>query len=84
MMETRYVCSKCGDVCEGNQDDWLIANVPNSTAGEMVIRCPQHITEYAIRKAGGQVRQGVGHVDNGWGVKFKYDVQEARHGRSES
>lgn len=58
-----YVCSVCGDTIEADADneDWLIANALGSTSGEMVIRCPEHITEYAIRKCGGRIetRNGV-------------------------
>lgn len=51
-------------------EDWLLASVPGSASGEMVIRCPEHITEYAIRKAGGHVEDGNGIV-NGWSYEIK-------------
>lgn len=56
--KTIYVCSTCGENTAewGTDEDWLIASVPESKTGEMVIRCPEHITEYAIRKAGGSVK----------------------------
>lgn len=58
-----YVCGKCGDTSEGQDwEEWLIAPLPGSKNGELVIRCPQHITEYAIRKAGGHIEQGRGIV----------------------
>jgi DNA-directed RNA polymerase subunit RPC12/RpoP len=62
-MITVYVCSKCGDNSMNidNIDDWLIASRPNHP-GEMVIRCPDCITEYAIRKAGGHIEDGHGVV----------------------
>ena len=63
-MKTIFVCNKCGETTAmwENVDDWLIAPVPNSPSGEMVIRCPEHITEYAIRKAGGHMSAGKGQV----------------------
>ena len=76
MMNTIYVCDKCGKTSEQWEtlDDWLIASTSTgwpqaNRTGEMVIRCPQHITEYAIRKAGGHIREGVGIV----GV-WEYDI----------
>ncbi|RPJ40118.1 MAG: hypothetical protein EHM35_00500 [Planctomycetaceae bacterium] len=52
-----YVCGKCGRTAdEQHLHGWLIAK---SKSGEdqfngiMVIRCPDHITGYAIRKAEG-------------------------------
>jgi len=71
MEKTIYVCSVCGETTADwdTDDDWLIANVPGSTSGEMVIRCPKHITEYAIRKAGGRVEGGKGIVNN-----WEYDL----------
>lgn len=66
MNATIFVCSKCGETTRRweNTDDWLIANVPDSKTGEMVIRCPLHITEYAIRKAGGHIVEGKGQVEH--------------------
>jgi hypothetical protein len=71
MVDTIYVCSKCRETSEGWQtlDDWLIGAVPGSKCGEMVIRCPRHITRYAIRKAGGYVEHGKGVVQN-WVYEF--------------
>jgi len=58
MATTIYVCDKCGETsADWDIEDWLIAAVPGSTTGEMVIRCPDHITEYAIRKAGGYIEK---------------------------
>ena len=64
---TVYVCSACGETSAaygGNTEDWLIANVP-CKFGEMVIRCPDHVTRYAIRKSGGRIFEGRGQV-GGW------------------
>lgn len=61
-MNIIYVCSKCGESSHlHNLDDWLVASIPGATHGEMVVRCPAHITEYAIRKAGGHIetRDGI-------------------------
>lgn len=54
---TLYVCNRCGRTSdEQHVRDWLIApRVDSAEArveGWMVIRCPQHITEYARRIAG--------------------------------
>ena len=73
-MEPRFVCSKCGETSTGyNLDDWLVASVPESRDGEMVIRCPEHITEYSVRKAGGHIESRahgrVGIVGN-----WEYDL----------
>ena len=52
---TYVVCSKCGRTAENTQNwtrGWLIGthrNAEKAFNGEMVIRCPNHITQYAIR-----------------------------------
>lgn len=50
---TYYKCSKCGRTAdEDHVRGWLIGTAKNPEKaynGEMVIRCPEHITEYAIR-----------------------------------
>ena len=52
-----YVCSTCGKTVEAtpnNTRGWLIGtheNAEKAFHGEMVIRCPKHITNYAIRNA---------------------------------
>jgi DNA-directed RNA polymerase subunit RPC12/RpoP len=52
MDKTIYVCSKCGaKTTNKNERYWLIRSNP-SKSGEMVIRCPDHVTAYAERKAG--------------------------------
>jgi hypothetical protein len=65
---TKWGCSVCGDTATaheaGEQGDWLVASVPGSRCGAMVIRCPKHITKYAIRKAGGHFEQGQGVVNH--------------------
>lgn len=66
METTIYVCAKCGDTSRDidNLDDWLIASRPGKP-GEMVIRCPDCITRYAVRKAGGHIEYGRAVV-RGW------------------
>ena len=62
-MRTFYVCSRCGETSEDhNLEGWLIVSVPYSKSGEMVIRCPEHITRYAIYKAGGRIEAGKGII----------------------
>lgn len=49
-----WVCSKCGRTVEDNPNStrgWLIASHKDAEKqfhGEMVIRCPAHITNYAL------------------------------------
>jgi len=53
MSATWYVCSKCGAKIlsvDPEREHWLIARHKH-IRGRMVIRCPQHITEYALRIA---------------------------------
>ena len=66
MEKTIYVCTECGETTEDwdTDEDWLIAKVPDSTNGEIIVRCPEHITLYAIYRAGGRVENGVGIVNN--------------------
>jgi len=55
LQRTIYVCS----VCHRQSDDlhthgWLLdepKNAEKACQGEMVIRCPEHVTRYAIRLA---------------------------------
>ena len=65
-METICVCSKCGETSARweNTDNWLIASRPGKP-GQVVIRCPDCITRYAVRKAGGYIEDGRGRV-GGW------------------
>ena len=65
MLRTINVCSKCGETTTAweTTDDWLIGS-SKAKAGQMVIRCPQHITRYAIRQAGGHIANGLGIVGN--------------------
>lgn len=52
-----WVCSKCGRTVENTPNatrGWLIDSHKDAEKqfhGEMVIRCPQHITQYAVRCA---------------------------------
>jgi len=54
---TYLVCSKCGHTVEDTPNwtrGWLVGTHKNAVKafnGEMVIRCPQHITQYAIRNS---------------------------------
>ena len=55
MTETFVVCSKCGKTAEYGQAQrtgWLIEQRINAPQGHLIIRCPDHITEYARRQAG--------------------------------
>ena len=55
MIRQVWVCSKCGRTVENTQNatrGWLIGqhkNAAKAAQGEMVIRCPRHITQYARR-----------------------------------
>ncbi len=76
MLNTIYVCSKCGETTADweNTDDWLIGSAklkPGEivSKGEMVIRCPEHVTRYAIYKAGGHLQDGKGIV-NRWAYEL--------------
>lgn len=54
-MNTNIVCSKCGKVEEihkARAAGWLIAQRVDKPEGYLVIRCPEHITDYARRQAG--------------------------------
>jgi DNA-directed RNA polymerase subunit RPC12/RpoP len=56
MSTTKYVCSKCGRTLESQAlgsegQTWLIARRRNTWQGEMIIRCPHHITRYAYQLA---------------------------------
>jgi hypothetical protein len=54
-MLTNVVCSKCGKVAEYEQAQaagWFIHQRVNAPDGHLVIRCPEHVTEYARRIAG--------------------------------
>jgi DNA-directed RNA polymerase subunit RPC12/RpoP len=85
-MDTIYVCSKCGTNSRNvdNLDDWLIAKRPNHP-GELVIRCPDCITVYAVRKAGGKVRGDTATLPDGWECDLTrlYYVQPLGKGRTE-
>ncbi len=54
--KTIYVCSKCGATTDSDHlCGWLVDSraypKEGSKLGEMIIRCPKHITEYAVREA---------------------------------
>ena len=59
MNRTVFVCGKCGRTVENKEQwtrGWLIAShldAEKQFQGEMVIRCPQHITRHALRIAAG-------------------------------
>jgi hypothetical protein len=49
------VCGKCGRTEEYSSavnSDWLIAQRQDKPEGHLIIRCPEHITDYARRLAG--------------------------------
>ena len=46
-MNTLYVCSKCGAVSD-EVSGWLIG--PRRKGEALVIRCPECITDYALRQ----------------------------------
>jgi DNA-directed RNA polymerase subunit RPC12/RpoP len=52
-----YVCGKCGRTADTDHvRGWLIGrskNAEDQANGILVIRCPQHISGYALRKAEG-------------------------------
>jgi len=54
MSGTIYVCGKCGRTADDmHVRGWLIGSAKNAEKvgnGEMVIRCPEHVTRYAIRQ----------------------------------
>jgi len=54
---TYYKCSKCGRTADSQHvRGWLIgthAAPERAYNGEMMIRCPEHITEYAVRNTVG-------------------------------
>jgi DNA-directed RNA polymerase subunit RPC12/RpoP len=72
-----YVCNKCKRMWKqgDNLDDCLVARLPETE--DLYVRCPEHITRYAIRKAGGQTltRDGIamGLVGN-----WEYEIIERR------
>ena len=55
--ETLYVCSKCGRTADSQHvRGWLIgthADPERAYNGEMMIRCPDHVTDYAVRNTVG-------------------------------
>jgi len=55
MNETLVVCSKCGKTAEYDQarsNSWLIHQRVDAPEGHLVLRCPDHVTQYARRLAG--------------------------------
>ncbi len=54
-MITNVVCSKCGKVekfDKARAEGWLVAQRLDKPEGHLIIRCPEHITDYARRQAG--------------------------------
>jgi len=55
--KTRYVCDKCGRTADSDHvRGWLIGtarDAEKAVNGEMVIRCPDHITDHAVRSVKG-------------------------------
>ena len=60
---TRVVCDRCGateEIDRARDAGWLVCT---TASGRMVIRCPDHITRYAITRCPfGRVRGGYGVV----------------------
>ena len=53
MSKTYVVCSVCGrkeEIERAKRNGWLV-KTDRRGGGRMVIRCPQHITDYARRMA---------------------------------
>jgi len=52
---TYYVCGKCGRTMQPDDNDkefWIIAQRLGKPEGHLIIRCPEHTTDYARRLAG--------------------------------
>lgn len=65
---TYFVCSKCGAVESpemARATGWLIANDRNS-ASKMVVRCPKHITRYALAQTETGRTRVTRHTPVGW------------------
>ena len=78
MSTTYYRCATCGDTTDNMEDEsWLIAPRVGHP-GHMVIRCPEHITEYAIRQAGGRMENGQGWVRSWGGAEEGHQVVRGR------
>jgi hypothetical protein len=53
--ETRHICGKCGrpaTATEASAQGWLIEQRLGKPEGWLIIRCAEHITNYALRTAG--------------------------------
>ena len=51
---TILVCDKCGrhmEYYEAIKQGWLVAQRKDKPQGHLIIRCPEHITKYALRVA---------------------------------
>lgn len=50
------VCSKCGKIAEVTGPNyppgWLVHQRKGKPAWHLIIRCPEHVTAYALRLAG--------------------------------
>lgn len=57
-MTTIFVCSRCGATTEPDAAGWLIAPRKGAKPGHLIIRCPEHVTKYALAAAG--IRSGKG------------------------
>jgi hypothetical protein len=54
-MNKFIVCSKCGrsvKIEKAKSEGWLIAQRIGQPEGYLIVRCPEHITDYARRIAG--------------------------------
>lgn len=54
MVKTKFVCEKCGEETTLPAHGWLIADREfdeKAKPGQMFIRCPEHLTAYALERA---------------------------------
>ncbi len=57
-MTTYFVCSKCGvTTSDPSAPGWLIGSKRGSIEGDMIIRCPDHVTTYARRQTDARVNR---------------------------
>lgn len=55
MNATIVVCGKCGKTEKYNKavaNGWLIEQRIDKPAGHLIVRCDEHVTDYARRQAG--------------------------------
>ena len=65
-MTTIVVCEKCKRVEEfhaAQSAGWLMAQRLDKPEGYLIIRCPEHVSSYARRKAAGSLVQNTGKME---------------------